>query len=269
MKVCSKCSRELPADKIHFFANINTRDGFHSKCKECDGHEFSYPKIVKKIGYKVCTKCGEELPATSYYFPKCTVKTDGLRNDCKTCKAIADKVYSEENRESIATNKKNHYQENREPILEKQRKYWHRTNPQRKLNNIINKVYIDKRIRANRIKTRVHLNMMAHVRRSMKRNLAHTLTVEQWEQAKLYFNNKCVYCGSESTLTQDHHTPLNKGGEYTKENIVPACLSCNSSKGDRLVTIWYPKQPFYYKKNEDDIFEYLGYTKGIQQLSLM
>ena len=36
-------------------------------------------------------------------------------------------------------------------------------------------------------------------------------------------------------LTQDHVIPLSKGGQHIKENIVPACPSCNSKKGNRML----------------------------------
>lgn len=47
---------------------------------------------------------------------------------------------------------------------------------------------------------------------------------------------KCAYCNCTPTaLTQDHVVPVTKGGEHTISNIVPACQSCNSAKGNRDV----------------------------------
>jgi 5-methylcytosine-specific restriction endonuclease McrA len=48
---------------------------------------------------------------------------------------------------------------------------------------------------------------------------------------------KCYYCGKVITLktvTRDHFIPLTKGGTNEISNIVPACVSCNCSKGNKL-----------------------------------
>lgn len=46
---------------------------------------------------------------------------------------------------------------------------------------------------------------------------------------------RCYYCLSElgGCYELDHFVPLRRGGRNTKENIVIACPSCNSSKGDK------------------------------------
>jgi 5-methylcytosine-specific restriction endonuclease McrA len=47
-------------------------------------------------------------------------------------------------------------------------------------------------------------------------------------------NHACQYCGSGKRLTLDHVIPRSKGGQHTWNNVVAACESCNSKKGDRL-----------------------------------
>jgi len=47
--------------------------------------------------------------------------------------------------------------------------------------------------------------------------------------------NKCQYCGSTKSLTIDHVIPKSKGGGDTWENLVVACCSCNTKKGDKLL----------------------------------
>ena len=57
------------------------------------------------------------------------------------------------------------------------------------------------------------------------------LTRVQWDGIKALYNHRCIYCGTASrSLTQDHITPLSKGGNHTVTNVVPACRSCNASK---------------------------------------
>lgn len=53
----------------------------------------------------------------------------------------------------------------------------------------------------------------------------------------MLFDGQCAYCGSPAEAW-DHITPVVKGGRTTPGNILPACKSCNSSKGDRDVYEW-------------------------------
>lgn len=45
-------------------------------------------------------------------------------------------------------------------------------------------------------------------------------------------NNSCQYCGSTRHLTIDHVVPKCRGGGDTWENLVVACSSCNTKKGN-------------------------------------
>lgn len=46
-------------------------------------------------------------------------------------------------------------------------------------------------------------------------------------------HHSCQYCGSNKRLTLDHVIPRSKGGKHTWDNVVTACETCNSRKGDR------------------------------------
>lgn len=59
----------------------------------------------------------------------------------------------------------------------------------------------------------------------------HPYSVNAYVKKKFRF--KCVYCGSSKKLEVDHLFPVSKGGSEDLENLVCACKSCNSSKGDR------------------------------------
>ena len=48
--------------------------------------------------------------------------------------------------------------------------------------------------------------------------------------------NRCQYCGKifqQTELNLDHVVPLSRGGNSTWENVVCACVPCNSRKGNR------------------------------------
>ena len=62
--------------------------------------------------------------------------------------------------------------------------------------------------------------------------------------------HKCQYCGSTRNLTIDHIFPTSKGGDNSWENLVVACMPCNTRKGDKLleetnlILDTTPKKPF-------------------------
>jgi len=64
--------------------------------------------------------------------------------------------------------------------------------------------------------------------------------------------NRCQYCGKifpQTELNLDHVTPLSRGGLPSWENVVCACIPCNSRKGSRtpqeagMHLIRVPKRP--------------------------
>jgi len=59
------------------------------------------------------------------------------------------------------------------------------------------------------------------------------------ERARMKSGRKCAYCGSASSLSLDHLVPRSLGGSDSADNLVYACRSCNSSKGDRDLLVWY------------------------------
>ena len=70
-------------------------------------------------------------------------------------------------------------------------------------------------------------------RNARKANLSHTLTAQDWSDKLDFFSNQCIYCWQEfppEDLHQEHVVPVLKDGGYDKDNIVPSCQSCNSSK---------------------------------------
>ena len=58
-------------------------------------------------------------------------------------------------------------------------------------------------------------------------------TFEEWEEILKESSGKCYYCHENKKLSIDHVVSIKNGGFDTKENIVAACISCNSSKRDR------------------------------------
>lgn len=61
-----------------------------------------------------------------------------------------------------------------------------------------------------------------------------TISAAEWQLTLDAFGHQCVYCGRAGRLARDHFYPLSQGGRTVLGNIVPACKSCNSSKGNLL-----------------------------------
>jgi 5-methylcytosine-specific restriction endonuclease McrA len=107
-----------------------------------------------------------------------------------------------------------------------------------------------KQIKVNRV------SKIGQKRRHQKRE-DFALTDKEWDETILYFNYSCAYCGNDDKLTYDHVIPFSKGGSFTKQNIIPACKHCNSSKNDNEIKEWYRKQNFYSEEREKAILEFL------------
>lgn len=78
-----------------------------------------------------------------------------------------------------------------------------------------------------------------HKRRALKRDTDFSLTASEWIALLVAWGYRCAYCRRSLTNpTQDHFIPLSKSGTHTMDNVVPACLSCNSKKGNRDVGVF-------------------------------
>jgi len=79
----------------------------------------------------------------------------------------------------------------------------------------------------------------AKLKRSKKlKEAINTLTNKEWMDILKQYEFRCAYCNKKfnklNRPTQDHVIPISKGGDNTKENVVPACRSCNSKKGAKM-----------------------------------
>jgi 5-methylcytosine-specific restriction endonuclease McrA len=86
------------------------------------------------------------------------------------------------------------------------------------------------------------------------------LSHQEWKEVMLFFGGACAYCGCtprrSQRLTRDHLEPVSNGGTTTQDNIVPACASCNSSKGAEDFKRWFMRQPFFSQERLNRIFKW-------------
>lgn len=234
-KVCKRCNREVDIKLFRF--HRETRDKLQTWCNECKNEYSKKYNANNKEKTSQCTKDWQENNKEHYVEYK-----KKYREEHKIVIHDKNKKYREDNKDMISKRFDRYRKENKEKISERNKKF-------AKENKEL-------------------VNVKSQRRRAIKRKLSSSLTVKQWNQVKLYFNNYCCYCGEEKTLTQEHFIALTKGGEYTINNIIPVCQNCNSRKNTKDFFEWYPQQTFYNKKKESNILKYLNYNNKVQQLSI-
>lgn len=96
------------------------------------------------------------------------------------------------------------------------------------------------------------------------------LSPEQLWRRWVDFDHTCAYCGASGDLQIEHVVPISKGGEHHLGNIVPACQSCNFSKGKADALTWYQSQPFFSETRWQRIQDLLTRSQpGYDQPSLL
>lgn len=79
---------------------------------------------------------------------------------------------------------------------------------------------------------------------------------EDWRDAMIHFSRSCAFCGKPEGRAKvdrmdfDHLVPISKGGKTVRENVIPACRTCNRGRGARDWRDWFRKQPFYSVERE-------------------
>lgn len=175
---------------------------------------------------KKCGLCKEKLSLS--FFGKHKSHKDGHQSFCKSCKAKRDKSYYEKNKDKKSAydkkRREDETQDERDMRNKRRRKLYAKNPTNRKISN-------SKWKKQNPEKVRIQVQR----RRARIRNAKGEFTAEDWIDIKKNFDHKCAYCGMKKSLTVDHVIPLSKGGRHDKDNIVPACINCNSSKH---ISIW-------------------------------
>lgn len=193
---------------------------------------------------KVCTKCKRELPLSEFYFDT----THGhYMGACKKCTLKRNRKYYRIHREQRRACARKYYQAHRKQRCIYARKYC-RTSKGKTVKARSNVKYNKtKKGRAMQARAFAKYCKTPNGKATIARNNAKrravisiesALTAKEWRDIIEAQKNRCCYCYKElavSEITRDHIIPLSKGGHHIKENIVAACQSCNSSKGNRIL----------------------------------
>lgn len=194
-KPCSSCKQQLPLES--FCRNKRTSDGLNIYCRKC-----ARDKYLAKRAQILLSK-------QNYYL----ANADRL--------ADYRKKYYAQNRLRLLAEKKEFYLNNKTRLQEKNKEY--AKNNREKLNAWLR----DYTIR----KPEVISRKRATRRLKIKSN---SFLIRKRELQKIY-SSPCYVCGTTESITVDHIIPIAKGGTHSVGNLLPLCLSCNTSKQDRLL----------------------------------
>jgi 5-methylcytosine-specific restriction endonuclease McrA len=178
----------------------------------------------------VCRKCKVEKPLDQFGPDK--RQKLGIRNECKTCYAAYMREWSRNNSKSVNARVRKYHAANKDELNLKRahrakrnveqtnaaRARWAKMNPEK--------------MRESRVKS-------LHKRRQTISSDSFQVPVSRFVRMR---KKPCVYCGAVEKIEIDHVVPLYRGGSNSEGNLVPACASCNRSKGYKFVMEWKLKR---------------------------
>lgn len=143
-------------------------------------------------------------------------------------------AYYQANKDAILEKNRAYYEAKREKILAQRRERYARR-------KAAGEIVLDSEAYAEQHRRWVAANPEKYKaikdrRRAAKRGVESTLTHEEWTETLEAFGYSCAYClRRDAKLTMDHIVPLSKGGPHRVDNVVPACVNCNSRKADKTL----------------------------------
>ena len=265
-KHCSKCKEWKPVSE--FVHDKNRTSGLFVSCKSCykiyyDAHreqireqgkkyraEHREEKVIKDREYRIA-HLEERREFDRKRYP---ARREERREYNKKYQASHKEELRSKGKERRAKNLerdranwKKHYIEYREEICEYAKEYraTHREEMhKRDIARRVQKTQYQRMYRIMRPDKTIEYN---NTRRARKLSAeGNGITARQWRNLKEEYNHLCAYCNQKKPLAMDHIVPLSEDGRHDAENIIPACRSCNSSKGKLSLVI------FLYRKNQSN-----------------
>lgn len=259
---CTKCFEVQPDNNKHFSINKKNKRGLSSQCKGCTQ---DYKKEYRKKNIDILKEKRKVLYASE-------------REEAKE----ASRIYRINNPEKCAGWKRKHYDKNTEKIKNRSRLYYlenkdyvnSQSKEYRKRNAKIlsekrreyyekNKEEITKRNIEWRTKNIDKVRFASRKYYQRKRSSFHHYEESDWVYALNFFSHSCAYCGGKEKMEQEHIVPVSKGGPYIASNIIPACRSCNASKGDKDLEMWYRSHKCFNCERLEKVYEYI---EGVQTI---
>jgi len=194
---------------------------------------------------RICSRCKQEKPLEEF---------SAKEYRCRVCNRERSREYRESNPDRVKASQERYNktekakerakrfyenggaqrqrtwaQENREKVREVRRNFYHRHAESEKARQ---KEWVANNPDAYRVIARGKAE-----RRRARKAEAGVFVVLPKEIRWLY-SQPCATCGSTENVTVDHVIPLSRGGRHSIGNLQTLCLSCNSSKNNRLNIEW-------------------------------
>lgn len=248
-KVCIKCGKELPANVEYFAAHKQCRNGITNICKECRREYNKSYRDAHKEEARTSNKAYIDAHKDYYreYRREYAAKYYAANKDRYRTYSEA---YRATHKEEIKARQKE-YRETHKDVIR------YRYEEHREERRALAAKYRETHKEEIREYRRKYGSFYDQIRHAREKGVPATLSANDWVTIKNLFQNRCAYCGRAEKLEKEHFLPLSLGGGFTKENIIPACRSCNAKKHNSLFCDWYPKQPFYSPEREAKILEYI------------
>ncbi len=263
-KACKKCGEIFPLTSEYYRSHKKCKDGFENTCKGCTSLNkkewaSNNKERIKETREKYRIRNADRIKRVKKEWDDSHKEHNKeVYHQWWVANAETKREQSAQWKKDNPDKVKEYKLKNKEHIIKARKKY--------RIDNIDKIKKYNKLYKSN---NKILVNMSTQKRQALKKSLPATLTFLEWEYIKDLFGHTCAYCGKELFLTQDHFIPLSKGGGYELGNIIPSCLSCNSSKCANDFNTWYPRQDYYSKQREQKILKFLNHKDGIQQLSMI
>ena len=260
MKRCYKCKQNK--DKTEFYKASREKDGLAGWCKACAA-------VYAKKHYKANKKAWSKYRRQHYIDNKDHTKEVNRKYRELNKKKIAERnrrynalhkteqkayrdahrkqkneyarQYRIDNKELLKVNYRAYTEKNRKRINAKQREY----------NKTPKGISISKKHRENKKQYYKEKNRewyknnkdksraFTRKRRDLQLKHDYKFTTEDEKVVRKRFDNKCFVCDGVDRLQIDHHRPLSSGNGLDISNAVLLCISCNSTKGDKMPDKFY------------------------------
>ncbi len=184
---------------------------------------------------KACTKCKEVKPLSDFY-----KLHDGKQHQCKVCQKAFHKKHYEQNAEIMRQRAKDYRANNPEKVAQTRRN-WKRANKEKNVQSVVRyqQKYPEKHIARTskwRKENQDKYRNYSQSRRTKK--LQNGVFAISDKELQNILSMPCANCGSKDRPTLDHIIPISLGGTHSVGNLQTLCMPCNSSKGNKVMTVW-------------------------------